>query len=469
MPPDNTQFSGTNFSSISQITSITYQGCPDLLLLHSKNVERYPFLLQSTSENNKNSRFDILFAFPQKSLILNSDFKLYLDNKLCPKNNFLNLLDEQWLEDKTTVIENKSGLPFTGGWFIYLAYELLGQIEEKVKVHKVAPEMDIAVAMRIPAAIICDNKKNVTYIITEIKFKELLPELIADYNNIDSKSFNDNENFQLKKIKEESPEYFIERINKVKKYIYEGDVFQSNLSREWSVTEAENIKSTTLYNKLRQKNPASFSGIAKFNNVTVISSSPERLIKVKDNIVETRPIAGTIRRSSNKAEDIELANNLLNDPKEKSEHVMLVDMERNDLGKICKTGTIFVNEMMVLESLQHVHHIVSNIKGLLKNDVTPGDIIKAVFPGGSITGCPKVRCMEIIHELENTARNSYTGSMGYLDNNGNMDLNILIRTIEKTSSKLTFKMGAGIVNDSEINQELQETRNKAKGLLEAML
>ncbi len=470
MPPTNTQFSGFNNSlTNNKVTIESYQGSSDLLSLHSSNAKRYPFLLQSTSTQNDNSRFDILFAFPQQKLVLKNNFKLYLDNKAFHQNDFLAGLNELWQENSfDTEINCYAELPFSGGWFLYLAYELLGQIEETVKTHNLVTDMNIAVATRIPAAMIYDRKNTVTHLIVENKFKKYLPDLVQDFKNSNSLFIvKDKINFNHK-VKEESPEYFVERIKKAKKYIYDGDIFQSNLSREWGIPDSKNINSAELYNKLRETNPASFSGIAKFDSLSIISSSPERLIQVKNGVIETRPIAGTIMRSNNADEDAMLAETLLNNPKEKSEHVMLVDMERNDLGRVCKSGSVEVNEMMVLESLQHVHHIVSNIKGKLKDDVSPGDIIRAVFPGGSITGCPKVRCMEIIHELENNARNSYTGSMGYLDNNGNMDLNILIRTIEQTNSKITFKAGAGIVNDSDIKNELQETRNKAKGLLEAI-
>jgi anthranilate synthase component 1 len=155
-------------------------------------------------------------------------------------------------------------------------------------------------------------------------------------------------------------------------------------------------------------------------------------------------------------------------PKERAEHIMLVDLERNDLGRICEAGTVEVNEMMVLESYAHVHHIVSNVQGQLRSDVTPGQAIAAVFPGGTITGCPKVRCMEIISELEQGPRGAYTGSFGYLNRDGSLDLNILIRTIVKQGNKVTFRAGSGIVADSDPEAELEETRAKAEGMLRAI-
>jgi anthranilate synthase component 1 len=156
-------------------------------------------------------------------------------------------------------------------------------------------------------------------------------------------------------------------------------------------------------------------------------------------------------------------------PKERAEHVMLIDLERNDLGRICEAGTVEVDEFMALESYAHVHHIVSNVRGRLRPCVTPGQTVAAVFPGGTITGCPKVRCMEIIAELENAPRGAYTGSMGYLNRDGSMDLNILIRTLEIRGRNISFRAGAGIVADSVAERELEETRAKARGLINALL
>jgi len=184
--------------------------------------------------------------------------------------------------------------------------------------------------------------------------------------------------------------------------------------------------------------------------------------------VETRPIAGTRPRDEERQRDQAYSSELLAHPKERAEHVMLIDLERNDLGRISRPGSVEVNELMVLESFAHVHHIVSNVRGRLCAGVTPGEVIRAVFPGGTITGCPKVRCMEIIAELEGVGRGAYTGSMGYLNRDGSLDLNILIRTLVMAGGKVSFRAGAGIVADSVAERELEETRAKARGLLLAV-
>ena len=199
-----------------------------------------------------------------------------------------------------------------------------------------------------------------------------------------------------------------------------------------------------------------------------MSSSPERLVKLRDGEVQSRPIAGTRPRGSNHDADQALSRELLAHPKERAEHIMLIDLERNDLGRVCQPGTVVVDELMVVESYEHVHHIVSNVRGRLRNGKTPVDVIRAVFPGGTITGCPKVRCMEIIAELEGKPRGFYTGSFGYMGLDGSMDLNILIRSMLIHDKHVSFRTGAGIVSDSDPDCEVAETEDKARGLLRAL-
>jgi anthranilate synthase component 1 len=266
-------------------------------------------------------------------------------------------------------------------------------------------------------------------------------------------------------IKEEGEQQFIESVKRVKRYIRDGDVFQVNLSRRWQANCGESLPVNTAWRKLRTSNPSPFAAYARLDDeTTILSSSPERLVSVHDDVVRTRPIAGTYPRSEDDEMDSRLSAELLLHPKERAEHIMLVDLERNDLGRICQPGSVNVEDMMVLETYAHVHHIVSGVRGKLSAGTKPGDIIRAVFPGGTITGCPKVRCMEIIAELEHEARDAYTGSVGYLCHNGNMDLNILIRTITSHNGQYIFRAGAGIVADSDPGRELEETRSKAHGM-----
>ncbi|PIQ98990.1 MAG: aminodeoxychorismate synthase, component I [Nitrospinae bacterium CG11_big_fil_rev_8_21_14_0_20_45_15] len=259
---------------------------------------------------------------------------------------------------------------------------------------------------------------------------------------------------------------YIEKVHRAKKYIEEGDIYQVNLSQEFRAKI--NVSSLVMYRQLKSVNPAPFAGLLKLQDTSIISSSPERLVKISGSRIETRPIAGTRPRGKTEEEDKIFSAELFLSEKEKAEHLMLVDLERNDLGRICETGSVKVTDLMFLEQYSHVSHIVSNIQGDLKPGTTIRDIFQAVFPGGTITGCPKIRCMEIINELEPGARGAYTGSFGYIGNGGHLDFNIIIRTFVMREGHASFHVGAGIVADSEPEKEYHETLHKAAALLEAL-
>jgi anthranilate synthase component 1 len=218
-----------------------------------------------------------------------------------------------------------------------------------------------------------------------------------------------------------------------------------------------------------QQNPAPFSALLQMDEWAIVSSSPERLARLtREGVLETRPIAGTHPRSDDAVEDAALRARLQAHPKERAEHVMLVDLERNDLGRVCEPGSVRVAALMELASYRHVHHIESTVCGRLRGGVSVFDALRAVFPGGTITGCPKVRTMQIIRELEQTPRRAYTGSLGYINRDGSFDFNILIRSFLLRGRALSFRAGAGIVADSVASRELEETRAKARGLLRAL-
>ncbi len=258
-------------------------------------------------------------------------------------------------------------------------------------------------------------------------------------------------------------------------YIRAGDIFQANLSQRFTAawhpapTEDTGRRSAlALYRALRQINPSPFACFLAWDESAVVSCSPERLVRVQDGRVDTRPIAGTRPRGMNPHEDVLNSMELLLSEKERAEHIMLVDLERNDLGRVCEAGSVSVDELMALEDYSHVIHIVSNISGLLRRGLGAADVIRAVFPGGTITGCPKVRCMEIIHELEPVARGLYSGSIGCLGFDGSMDLNIAIRTMVIQHRQLSFHVGAGIVADSVPEREYCETLDKARAMTDAI-
>ena len=276
---------------------------------------------------------------------------------------------------------------------------------------------------------------------------------------------------ELDNVSVSDPDSYRRAVRRVKDYIRAGDIFQANIARFWNVPMSAS-QLPALYAHLRQVNPAPFSCFARIeagdDPLHIVSSSPERLFRISaDGIAETRPIAGTRKRSCGIRDD-HLRRELLLSDKERAEHIMLLDLERNDLGRVCRPGSIHVNEHMVIERYATVQHIVSNVRGRLREGMDAVDVFCAMFPGGTITGCPKVRCMEIIHELEPGARGPYTGGIGYVAWDGSADMNILIRTFWHHREMLHWAAGAGIVADSSPEHELLETEYKAAGLLRAL-
>lgn len=431
--------------------------------LHRIAPERYPFLLQSTAPEFGLGRFDILFACPGDALVLNEIGDL---DGQAGQGKFLEALDNQWRAEFAG--SGHPDLPFTGGWFLYLGYELAGEIEPAISVGN-DPHLPVAFAVRCAAALINDNDTGECYLVYEQNAEIDLDEISGDIAGCRSlRAQKPDLHGELPDITEESHGKFLGAVDRAKEYIAAGDIYQANLSRGWTCAVDGPPDADHIYASLSRSNPAPFAGLVRWNGATIVSSSPERLLKIHKGEVSTRPIAGTRPRSDDRDTDDSLSAELFSSPKEIAEHVMLIDLERNDLGRICEPGTVEVNEMMALESYAHVHHIVSNVRGMLRDDVTPGDAIRAVFPGGTITGCPKVRCMQIIQELEDCPRGAYTGSFGYLNRDGSLDLNILIRTIVVSGSSIMFRAGSGIVADSEPEAELAETRAKAKGMLRAL-
>ncbi|MCO6441211.1 MAG: aminodeoxychorismate synthase component I [Nitrococcus mobilis] len=440
----------------------------DLLDLHAYRPERYPHLLESAAFGTAQGRYDMLFAFPGETLELGANGQLS-GPVMAPDLGFLPNLDAWWTRTARSLGSPEAcPLPFAGGWFLFLGYELAAEIEPVLQLPS-DPALPVAVATRIPAAVIRDHEQARTWLVAEAEHAALLECIEADIRALASRPRSSGRSRVLSGALAEEPGLrYLDAVRRIERYIRDGDVFQVNLSRRWSGQLQPDTLSSELYRRLRRANPGPFSGLATWGDRAVISSSPERLVRVRDQTVETRPIAGTRPRHPDPSRDRDSRRVLLAHPKERAEHVMLIDLERNDLGRICKPGSIVVDELMSLESYAHVHHIVSNVRGRLVETVSPGAVIRAVFPGGTITGCPKVRCMEILAELEQAARGAYTGSMGYLNHDGSMDLNILIRTMQRCGEALSFRAGGGIVVDSVPNRELAETRAKARGLILAL-
>lgn len=436
----------------------------DLLALAALQPERYPCLLQSVATGDR-AVWDVLPAFPQDSLRLDRAGDVVDAHGRAAGNDFLAALDVQWRAQPATPDAADAALPFRGGWALFLSYEIAASIEPVLQLSD-APDAALprAIALRCPVGVLVDHRRGCTVLVAEPGYAHLLDIVERDLARACAPQPTA---LALSFIEEDAPQDFLDGVARIHEYLRAGDIFQVNLSREWRARLARTVAPAQVYANLRRANPSPFAGLFQFDDWAVISSSPERLVQVQGGIVQTRPIAGTRPRFPGD-DDAARIRELVGHPKERAEHVMLIDLERNDLGRVARPGSVVVDELMSVETYAHVHHIVSNVRATLRAGVTPGEVIRAVFPGGTITGCPKVRCMQIIAELEHSGRGAYTGALGYLNRDGGMDLNILIRTISQSGRQLRWRAGAGIVVDSVAVRELEETRHKARGLLRAL-
>ena len=419
-----------------------------------------PGFLESLNPLPKTGRYSIVPLRWQERYLLKDETLFRCDQDGVSK------LSGQPLKNLAHILHNRAvakspETPFPGGFFGYFGYDLAAQIEDlpqKAERDIPAPALEL---YWVDVTAVYDHK---TSKLTVASLDHNIS--LTGYAEIIRKSQQQHPAGALRTIKLPepilSPDAFISMVERGKEYIAAGDTYQINLSCRFD-GEIEG-SSTELYRQLRLINPSPFSCYLHFPDIDIISSSPERLVSLRDGLAETRPIAGTRPRGYNPASDRQLGEELLGHHKERAEHIMLLDLERNDLGKVCQAGSVEVDELMVLERYSHVTHIVSNVRGHLNDDCGPFDLLKATFPGGTITGVPKKRCMEIIDELEPVGRSSYTGSAGYISACGTMDLNILIRSFQRSGNRLTYQTGAGIVADSIPEKEWQECLHKGEAL-----
>ncbi|MGH8075895.1 MAG: aminodeoxychorismate synthase component I [Lysobacter sp.] len=436
----------------------------DLLSLHRLAPQRYPMLLESSAHGTAQGRWDLLLVAGGDSLRLDSDGVTRDGDGHAIDGDFLTALDAAWQAQR--IPRDEPRWPFRGGWALLLGYELAAQVEPILHLSGAAGGLPIALALRCPAAVLRDRTTGECIALAEPAHTAMLDAIACDLTKA----------HQLAPLPswrppyvldEDAPQRYTDGVSRILDYLVAGDVFQVNLSRGWRARFDVALEPAALFQRLRDNNPAPFAGVFAGAGWAVVSASPERLVSVRGDVVETRPIAGTRPRAPGDDDDVRIRE-LVGHPKERAEHVMLIDLERNDLGRVCTPGSVDVDELMTVESYAHVHHIVSNVRGRLRDDATPGAVIRAVFPGGTITGCPKVRCMQIIAELEGEGRGAYTGAMGWLNRDGDLDLNILIRSAEVEGDTVRFRTGAGIVADSDPQHELDETRAKARGMLRAL-
>lgn len=459
---------------------------PSILFQSTYGQKSEAFLFESGNGPGDTARYSFWGESNGKSLSL-KERQLEIRNNGSSQNASFHSLDQLKALEFDANAPTLSYLDhFWGGWVGYLGYEMGEWLEDLDLTTKSGPACPLFMFMQVEDLWVYDHRAQMLKLILsreycgdqENEYESLIEEAalkwdaVQDILEASSSSIKENANMDgtggadSQLISNLSLNEYMDIVGQAQKYIEEGDIYQANLAQRFEMDfdgDAFN-----LYERLRNVNPSPFSGYLRFEEFALASSSPERLVKVEGDHIETRPIAGTRPRGKSMNEDQALAQELLLNDKEKAEHLMLVDLERNDLGRVCETGSVQVTDLMFLEKYSHVIHIVSNIEGRLKPTANITDILKAVFPGGTITGCPKIRCMEIINELEPSPRGPYSGSFGYIGFSHYMDLNIIIRTILIQDGKASFHVGAGIVADSVAENEYRETLDKAAAMVNAL-
>jgi anthranilate/para-aminobenzoate synthase component I len=476
-------------------------GLTPLAALEALRRYGYPVLLESARVNERTGRYSFVTADPY--LIFKSrgeSVELILPAVPAGKFGKRAAMKRKPLEKLRELLRNYKTLripglpPFTGGAIGFFSYDFVHQIEKLPRRAPVDLDIPEAVFLFVDLVVAFDHVLDKAWVIVnpgareqELGFRRPEPgqwEWLYDEatdrlrataaileelprprppasNNDESRK-----NAYTLRPHMTQPE-FEAMVRTCREYIAAGDIYQANLSQRFSavINGADTLR---LYRVLRDVNPSPFAAYLDFGDLQLVSSSPERLIRLCGGVADTRPIAGTRRRGGDRSETQALSEELLANEKERAEHIMLLDLERNDLGRVCDYGTVVVDEMMVVEDYSHVIHIVSNVRGRLAAGRDAFDLVRAVFPGGTITGVPKVRCMEIIDELEPVARGPYTGSIGYFSNAGDTDMNIIIRTFVVKDGIAYIQVGAGIVADSDPAAEYFETLQKAEALKKAL-
>ena len=441
-------------------------------ILNNKNS----FLFESGSNKGKWSRYSIIGTQSKEIIKVQDNIITYINDghtKEIESKDPLGWIEKFYAENKVSNLPKD--VPFSGGLVGYFGYETISLIEEKLKNKKKdslgVPDIFLFVCNEI---IIFDNLKKCIHIIVNTKTNEEnsyensisrideIEKLICKKNKIPPSEKNLGKDEFTSSFKKEN---FMSAVNKTKEYISDGDVMQVVLSQR--LTKKFEGNPIDMYEALRDMNPSPYMYFLDMDGFQIIGSSPEILVKLEDKKVTVRPIAGTRPRGQDELEDLTNEKDLLKDPKEIAEHLMLIDLGRNDIGRISKVGTVKLTEKMIIERYSHVMHIVSNVTGEIEDDTKPLDILRATFPAGTVSGAPKIRAMEIINELEPLKRGIYSGAIGYLSWTGDLDTALSIRTAVIKDNLIHVQAGAGIVYDSVPETEWEETMNKAMALLKA--
>ncbi|AAP07172.1 MULTISPECIES: aminodeoxychorismate synthase component I [Bacillus] len=438
--------------------------------------KQYKFLSQGKSqhillESGRGGRYNIVGLNPV-AVIRGKDETLHISESgkgTIKRGNPLDLMQEYMEQWKTDY--NPEYPPFQGGAIGYFSYDCIRYIEKLPSLAEDDIDIPDIFFLLFDDVFVYDQKEQVLWVITHYVDKyEEAKERLNEWKSLwMTEAPEVTVPFESPEKKSEAVAFteagFMKAVECIQEYIGAGDVFQVNLSmRQERTLQTHPLE---IYTSLREINPSPYMGYLELGDFQIVSGSPELLIKKQGTEVSTRPIAGTRSRGADEQEDEELARELIENEKERAEHVMLVDLERNDLGRVCKYGTVEVDEFMVIEKYSHVMHIVSNVRGEVEEDKDAFDLVKAVFPGGTITGAPKIRTMEIIEELEPVRRGIYTGSIGWIGYSGDTELNIVIRTLLAKDGKAHVQAGAGIVIDSNPENEYKESLKKAIALWRA--
>lgn len=439
----------------------------------------YSYLLESVEGGENFGRYSII-GMPAKKLIqvrqktveiIESGKTIFADNNADP----LGFIDQYLANYKTP---KDLDLPrFSGGLAGYFGYETIHYIEPKLIKEFIKDDLDLPDIhlMESDEVIVFDNLTGklsiVVYVNDDLSSYDHAINRITNIELMIESQLK-NENSQTKKnaddIKADSEfgeKNFHQAVDKIKEYIVEGDVMQVVLSQR--MVKKFQLPAICLYRVLRSINPSPYMFFYHFDDYFIVGASPEILVRLENDTVTVRPIAGTRPRGENSQLDKDLEKDLLNDPKEIAEHIQLMDLGRNDIGRVSQPGSVVVTDKMTIERYSHVMHIVSNVEGSIQENLSPMDVLKATFPAGTVSGAPKVRAMEIINELESTKRGVYAGAVGYIGYDGTLDVAIAIRTGVIKSGKLFVQAGAGVVADSIAKNEWDETNNKAKAVLRA--
>lgn len=444
--------------------------------------EPYPFLLDSCGLGRYSfagaNPFVLIKSQHNKTEIAQGlSRKIVTDNIFSVINSFLNEFKVAGTNPKSLPSKN---IPFHGGAVGYLGYELKNQLERLPRKNDAKLNIPDSILGLYDTIFAYDHKINKGYVIAsglpekncamrkmlaKERIKQFLKSLRPKTGSRKPSGLNPHA-FHAHIKSNFTKNGYMNAIKRVQKYIASGDIYQANISQRLAVDFHGDP--LAFYSRLRKINPAMFGAFLNYGDYQIISNSPERLLKVNNGIAETSPIKGTRGRGKNHQDDVALIGELKINRKELSEHIMIVDLERNDLGKICEYGTIKARPLQKIYTYAMLHHMVSTIKGRILKNIGPTDCIKALFPGGSVTGAPKIRAMEIIEELEPTPRGIYTGAIGYIDFCGNLDLSMAIRTAVLKGKRLYLNVGGGIVADSNPEAEYEETMLKANAFLKAL-